>query len=89
MNEHKDTWANGANYEYYVGRWSRLVARKFVAWLDIPSGTRWLDVGCGTGILSQTILDVASPQTVVESTPLNVILIMQVSKYRNRMYLFV
>src|ERR671939_1008893 len=65
MHEHKDTWANGAAYEYYIGRWSRLVARKFIAWLDISFGARWLDVGCGTGILSQTILDVASPQKVL------------------------
>jgi SAM-dependent methyltransferase len=65
MNEHKDTWANGAAYEYYIGRWSRLVARKFVAWLDISLGARWLDVGCGTGILSQTVIDVASPQKVL------------------------
>jgi ubiquinone/menaquinone biosynthesis C-methylase UbiE len=65
MHEHKDTWADGANYEYYIGRWSRLVARKFIAWLDISSGARWLDVGYGTGILSQTILDVASPQNVL------------------------
>jgi SAM-dependent methyltransferase len=65
LHEHKDTWANGANYEYYIGRWSRLVARKFIEWLDVPLGSKWLDVGCGTGILSQTILDIASPQTVL------------------------
>jgi SAM-dependent methyltransferase len=65
LHKHKDTWANGAAYEYYIGRWSRLAAQKFVAWLGIPSGARWLDVGCGTGILSQTILDYASPKTVL------------------------
>ena len=60
----KDTWASGAAYEPYVGRWSRLVAREFLAWLTIPPGARWLDVGCGTGALSQTILDVASPRQI-------------------------
>ena len=45
MHEHKDTWANGAAYEYYIGRWSRLVAQKFIGWLDISLGARWLDVG--------------------------------------------
>jgi SAM-dependent methyltransferase len=54
-------WANGEAYEPYVGRWSRLVAREFLAWLAIPAERRWLDVGCGTGALSQTILTVASP----------------------------
>ena len=65
MHEHKDTWANGAAYEYYIGRWSRLVTRQFVAWINVPSGARWLDIGCGTGTLSQTILDVTSPRKVL------------------------
>src|SRR2546421_8586285 len=34
--QRKDTWARGIAYEPYVGRWSRLVAREFVAWLAIP-----------------------------------------------------
>jgi ubiquinone/menaquinone biosynthesis C-methylase UbiE len=58
-------WANGDSYESYVGRWSRLVAHQFLAWLDIPSGAQWLEVGCGTGALSQTILDNASPHSVL------------------------
>jgi SAM-dependent methyltransferase len=60
-----DMWDRGASYEPYVGRWSRLVARQFVPWLDIPSDVKWLDVGCGTGNLSQTILDIAHPRTVL------------------------
>jgi len=47
-----------------VGRWSRLVARQFLAWLAVPPGSRWLDVGCGTGALSQTIVAEASPGAV-------------------------
>jgi len=54
-------WASGSPYEAYVGRWSRLVARDFLAWLDVPSGKQWLDVGCGTGALSGTILQRAEP----------------------------
>jgi SAM-dependent methyltransferase len=41
-----------------------LVAREFLAWLDVPAGARWLDVGCGTGALSRTILESVSPSTV-------------------------
>lgn len=58
-------WTGGASYEYYVGRWSRLVARQFLTWLDIPSGAKWLDIGCGTGALSQTILEIASPHMIL------------------------
>ncbi len=60
----KDVWALGDRYEPYVGRWSRLVAREFLAWLAVPSGRDWLDVGCGTGALTQVILDVADPRAV-------------------------
>ncbi len=60
----KDNWASGDKYEPYVGRWSRLIAPKFLEWLAIPAGSSWLDVGCGTGALSQTILEVAEPAKV-------------------------
>jgi SAM-dependent methyltransferase len=64
MTSPTDTWAAGAAYEPYVGRWSRLVAREFLAWLAVPPGGHWLDVGSGTGALSQTILEVAAPRAV-------------------------
>lgn len=60
----KDHWANGDLYEGYMGRWSRLVAREFINWLDAPKGGLWLDVGCGTGALSQTILELAQPAQI-------------------------
>ena len=63
MNQH-DVWALGDAYEPYVGRWSRLVAQEFLNWLDVPLESQWLDVGCGTGALSQTILNSCDPQTV-------------------------
>ena len=56
-----DVWASGTAYEPYVGRWSRLVAREFLPWLGAPPGGRWLDVGCGTGVISGAILDRAGP----------------------------
>ena len=60
-----DVWAVGSAYERYVGRWSLLVARDFLAWLVVPAGRHWLDVGCGTGAVSQTILERGAPSTVV------------------------
>ena len=64
-----DTWGSGAKYEAYVGLWSRMIAREFIPWLAIPTAKRWLDVGCGTGALTQTILDVAEPDAVTGVDP--------------------
>ena len=59
-----DLWASGSAYEDYVGRWSRLVAQKFLDWLALPADRSWLDIGCGTGALSWTILQNAAPRDV-------------------------
>jgi SAM-dependent methyltransferase len=64
-----EEWAVGNAYEPYVGRWSRPVARQFVAWLAAADGAVWLDVGCGTGALSQTVLGMADPAAVVGIDP--------------------
>jgi len=60
-----DVWDDAERLERYVGRWSRLVAREFVDWLDGPPGRRWLDVGCGSGALTETLLAHAAPAAVV------------------------
>ncbi|HEV2778335.1 MAG TPA: class I SAM-dependent methyltransferase [Actinophytocola sp.] len=59
-----DNRVAGEPYEAYVGRWSRPVAEELVRWLDVPPGRRWLDVGCGTGALTATVLAVADPAEV-------------------------
>ena len=59
-----ETWAVGDAYEAYVGRWSRLVAVVFLRWLDVPAHKMWLDVGCGTGALTEAILAEADPDRV-------------------------
>ena len=61
----KEHWSAGDLYEPYVGRWSRKVAVGFLAWLQEPAHMRWLDVGCGTGALTQAILRVAQPASVL------------------------
>lgn len=64
-NNSQDIFANAKAYEAYVGRWSRFVADEFLTWLQIPPHQAWLDLGAGTGILSQVILQKASPSKVV------------------------
>lgn len=61
----ENKFSNASTYELYVGRWSRLVAQQFVTWLDISPRSTWLDVGAGTGILTQVILDQTAPQKVI------------------------
>jgi SAM-dependent methyltransferase len=59
-----DQWSSGDAYEAYIGRWSRLVAARFLAWLDPRPGLDWLDAGCGTGALTAAVLELANPASV-------------------------
>jgi SAM-dependent methyltransferase len=60
-----DAWSAGQSYEHYMGRWSRMVASQFLAWLNPPAGKDWLEIGCGTGALTNTILDGTSPRSIL------------------------
>jgi SAM-dependent methyltransferase len=60
-----DAWSAGENYERYMGRWSRRIATKFVAWLDAPPDADWLEIGCGTGALTETILAEGAPRSIL------------------------
>jgi len=51
-------------YDAFMGRWSKVVARDFLAWLSVSQHSRWLDLGCGTGALASAILQSASPSEV-------------------------
>jgi SAM-dependent methyltransferase len=64
-----DSWSSGEGYESFVGRLSRQVAPQFLAWLGIPPGTRWLDVGSGTGALTAAVLACCAPECVVGVEP--------------------
>jgi SAM-dependent methyltransferase len=65
----KEVWEKGDAYEQYVGRWSRLVARDFLDWLDPAAGQTWLDVGCGTGALCAAIVERCAPAALVGIDP--------------------
>jgi len=64
-----DSWSSGEGYESFVGRLSRQVAPRFLAWLGVPPGARWLDVGSGTGALTETVLARCAPERVVGVEP--------------------
>ena len=52
-----------------MGRWSRQLALHFVSWLKIPRHAHWLDVGCGTGALTNAICRLARPASVLGCDP--------------------
>jgi ubiquinone/menaquinone biosynthesis C-methylase UbiE len=51
-------------YERFMGRWSRAVVPLFLQWLNVPRRARWLDIGCGTGILTEALFDLCDPASV-------------------------
>lgn len=64
-----DAWSAGQNYEHFMGRWSRQMAAKFVAWLVPPRRASWLEVGCGTGALTATVLADCNPKSILATDP--------------------
>ncbi|MFJ6049718.1 class I SAM-dependent methyltransferase [Streptomyces sp. NPDC092307] len=45
------------------------MARRFVSLLDAAPGGSWRDIGCGTGAVTQAVLDLAEPEAVVGIDP--------------------
>jgi ubiquinone/menaquinone biosynthesis C-methylase UbiE len=61
----EDSWTSGDPYDYYMGRWSRLAADSFLRWIARTSGLNWLDVGCGSGALSEAIAAHQNPAKII------------------------
>jgi SAM-dependent methyltransferase len=64
-----DTWQAGDSYDMYMGRWSRQIAPRFLNWLAPEPHLDWLEVGCGTGALSASILSDATPRSLISIDP--------------------
>jgi SAM-dependent methyltransferase len=55
---------DGAAYERYMGKWSRLAGETFLDWHAPKSGLRWLDVGCGNGAFTALLIERCAPVSV-------------------------
>jgi SAM-dependent methyltransferase len=68
MNEPK-LFADGAAYERLMGRWSRPFGAQFLDWLALPNGLSWLDVGCGNGAFTETVIARCAPSEITGVDP--------------------
>lgn len=64
-----DAWQAGDSYDLYMGRWSRQIAPRFLDWLAPRQHLDWLEIGCGTGALSASILSEANPRSLLSIDP--------------------
>ncbi|MFY9683927.1 MAG: methyltransferase domain-containing protein [Candidatus Sulfotelmatobacter sp.] len=60
-----DRWTSGSHYDQWMGRWSLLLAQEFLEWLDLPTDLRWLDVCCGSGVVTEAIVERNAPASIV------------------------
>jgi ubiquinone/menaquinone biosynthesis C-methylase UbiE len=60
---------DGDAYERFMGAWSLAAGTTFLDWLRAPRGARWLDVGCGTGVFTELVLNRCFPATVTAVDP--------------------
>lgn len=69
MTETHVAFDDGDASDRYMGRWSRAIGEKFLAWLNPPANRRWLDVGCGTGAFTALIFAEAAPEKIIGIDP--------------------
>ncbi|MGD9921960.1 MAG: class I SAM-dependent methyltransferase [Pseudorhodoplanes sp.] len=69
MSETSRLFTDGEAYEQVMGRWSRMVGERFLDWLDVPTGMRWVDIGCGNGAFTELIVARCAPSSIFGFDP--------------------
>lgn len=64
MSDQQIVFDDGATYDRYMGRWSRIVGDVFLDWLAPERNLRWLDVGCGNGAFTEMLFERCAPAAI-------------------------
>src|SRR5436190_23290265 len=64
MAEPQIRFEDGAAYERMMGVWSRIAGGIFLDWLAPRVGSRWVDIGCGSGAFSELLVERCAPAEV-------------------------
>jgi ubiquinone/menaquinone biosynthesis C-methylase UbiE len=64
MAESQIRYDDGAAYERMMGAWSRIAGEIFLDWLVPPPGLRWIDIGCGSGVFTELLVERCAPAEV-------------------------
>jgi ubiquinone/menaquinone biosynthesis C-methylase UbiE len=65
MTDAAHSFDDSAAYERFIGRWGRAAGAIFLDWLAPPRDAHWLDLGCGTGLFTELVVETQAPGTVV------------------------
>ena len=60
---------DGAAYERFMGRWSRVAGAAFLGWVAPPKHARWLEIGCGTEAFTELVLRTCAPSVIIATDP--------------------
>ena len=61
-------WSDPDAYQTFMGRWSERLAKPFLAFAGIAPGSRVLDVGCGTGVLSKALAEAGADVVGIDAS---------------------
>jgi SAM-dependent methyltransferase len=69
MSSSDQLFTDGAAYEQLMGRWSRRVGEVFIGWIEPPPDLKWLDIGCGTGVFTEQVVQACAPTAMIGVDP--------------------
>jgi len=64
MTQQQIQFTDGEAYERSMGPWSQLVGEVFLDWLAPQPGLRWIDIGCGNGAFTESLIQHRAPAEV-------------------------